>query len=166
MFQIGDKIFYPAQGGGVIQTIEEKEVFGETQMYYSISMPHRNMQVMIPVSKTEQLGIRRIVEPQQLDELLTTFHQGESDLSGNDNQLDRKNMLKIRSGNIYEGAEVIRDLVRISAKRKLGTTRKNMLDNARQILISEIALVKGIPEQQAVDLIDRVINMELNSLTN
>ena len=160
MFQIGDKIFYPAQGGGVIQTIEEKEVFGETQMYYSINMPHRNMQVMIPISKTEQLGIRRIVEPQQLDDLLTTFHQGESDLSGNDNQLDRKNMLKIRSGNIYEGAEVIRDLVRISAKRKLGTTRKNMLDNAMLILISEIVLVKGIPQEQASDLIERVINMQ------
>lgn len=160
MFQIGDKVFYPAQGGGVIETIEEREAFGETQMYYSISMPHRNMQVMIPIGKTEQLGIRPIVEPQLLDNLLTTFHDGETDTSCNDNQVDRRNMQKIRSGNIYEGAEVIRDLVRISNKRKLGTTRKNMLDNALQILISEIVLVKGIPREQATDLVDRVITMQ------
>jgi CarD family transcriptional regulator len=160
VFQIGDKVFYPAQGGGIIETIEEREVFGETQMYYSISMPHRNMQVMIPIDKTEQLGIRHIVEPEQLDKLLITINEGETDMSGNDNQLDRKNMLKIRSGNIYEGAEVIRDLVRISAKRKLGTTRKNMLDNALQILISEIVLVKGIPREQASDLIESFIHIQ------
>ena len=159
MFQIGDKIFYPAQGGGIIETIEEREVFGETQRYYSISMPHRNMQVMIPINKTEQLGIRHIVNSEQLDKVLVTINEGETDMSVNDSQLDRKNMLKIRSGNIYEGAEVIRDLVRISSKRKLGTTRKNMLDNALQILISEIVLVKGIPTEQASALIESSIHM-------
>ncbi len=160
MFQIGDKVFYPAQGGGTIEAIEEREVFGETHLYYSISMPHRNMMVMIPIDKTEQLGIRHIVESKQLDELLDTINEGETDMSGSDSQLDRKNMLKIRSGNIYEGAEVIRDLMRIGAKRKLGTTRKNMLDNALQILISEIVLVKGIPREQASDLVESCIHTQ------
>lgn len=160
MFQIGDKVFYPAQGGGTIEAIEEREVFGETHMYYSISMPHRNMTVMVPIDKTEQLGIRRIVKPEQLDELLDTINEGETDMSGSDSQLDRKNMLKIRSGNIHEGAEVIRDLMRIGAKRKLGTTRKNMLDNALQILISEIVLVKGIPREQASDLVESCIHIQ------
>lgn len=160
MFQIGDKVFYPAQGGGTIEAIEEREVFGETHLYYSISMPHRNMMVMIPTDKTEQLGIRHIVESKQLDELLDTINEGETDMSGSDSQLDRKNMLKIRSGNIYEGAEVIRDLMRIGAKRKLGTTRKNMLDNALQILISEIVLVKGIPREQASDLVESCIHTQ------
>ncbi|HWR05379.1 CarD family transcriptional regulator [Sporomusa sp.] len=158
MFQVGDKIFYPAQGGGIIQTIEEKEFLGETQLYYSINILHRNMQVMIPIDKTERLGIRRIVNPEKLDDVFTTFFDGESDTSCNDNQTDRRNMLKIKSGDIYEGAEVIRDLVRISNKKKLGMTKKNMLDNARQILLSEVVLVLGIQREQASDLLDQVIN--------
>jgi CarD family transcriptional regulator len=158
VFQIGDKIFYPAQGGGVIQTIEEKKVLGETKLYYTINILHRNMQVMIPIDNTEKLGIRRIVDPQKLDDVFTTFHDGETDTTCNDRQRDRTNMIKIKSGDIFEGAEVIRDLVRISNRKKLGVTEKNMLDNARQILISEVVLVKGIPQEQATDLLDRVIN--------
>jgi CarD family transcriptional regulator len=75
------------------------------------------------------------------------------------NQRHRVNMHKIKSGDIYEGAEVIRDLMRINNKKKLGMTEKNMLDNARQILISEVELVKGILQEQAAELIDRVITV-------
>lgn len=158
MFQVGDKIFYPAQGGGIIENIEEKQVLGKSQLYYSINILHRNMQVSIPIDKTEQLGIRPVAEPQELEDVLSTFHDGETDDSGNDNQKDRRNLIKLKSGNIYEGAEVIRDLVRFNSKKKLGTTKKNMLDNARQILISEVVLVKDIPQEQAAELLDRVIN--------
>lgn len=159
MFQIGDKIFYPAQGGGVIQAIEEKKVLGETKLYYTINITQRNMQVMIPVDNTEKVGLRRIVDPQKLDHVLSTFHDGETDEACNDHQRDRTNMSKIKSGDIYEGAEVIRDLMRISTKKNLGVTKKNMLANARQILISEVVLVKGISLDQASDLLDRVINL-------
>lgn len=159
MFEIGDKIIYPAQGGGVIQTIEEKKVLGETRMYYTINIYHRNMQVMIPIDNTEKVGLRPVVDAQKLDDVLTTFHNGETDTTCNDHQVDRTNMLKIRSGDIYEGAEVIRDLVRLSNQKKLGMTKKTMLDNARQILISEVALVKEIPREQASDLLDQVINI-------
>lgn len=160
MFQVGDKIFYPAQGGGIVENIEEKIILGKSQLYYSINILHRNMQVMIPIDKTEQLGIRPVVDPQKLEDVFTTFHDGETDTTGNDNQRDRRNLIKIKSGNIYEGAEVIRDLIRCNSKKKLGTTKKNMLDNARQILISEIVLVKDIPQEQAADLIDRIINIQ------
>ena len=159
MFHVGDKIFYPAQGGGIIQTIEEKEVLGQTQLYYIVQIIHRNMQVMVPIDKIEKLGIRPVVNPQQLDNLFSTFHNGESDTSGNDNQRQRRNMTKIKSGDIYEGAEVIRDLMRISSKKKLGMTDKNMLDTARQILISEVVLVKDIPQDQASELIDSLIKI-------
>jgi CarD family transcriptional regulator len=159
MFQVGDKIFYPGQGGGVIQTIEEKKILGETQLYYTVNILHRNMQVMIPVNNTERLGIRPIVDPQELENVFTTFHDGETDTTCKDNQRQRKNMSKLKSGDIYEGAEVIRDLVRINHKKKLGTVEKNMLDTARQILISEVVLVKGIPQEQASALLDQIINL-------
>lgn len=157
MFQIGDKIFYPAQGGGIIQTIEEKDVLGETHLYYIVDILHRNMRVMIPIDKAEQLGVRHIVDNQKLDSVLTNFHQGETDLSANDAQRQRKNSTKLKTGNIMEEVEVIRDLLRISNKRKLGMTDKNMLDHARQILISEVVLVKGVPVEQASDLLDQIM---------
>ncbi|WP_425057863.1 RNA polymerase-binding transcription factor CarD [Sporomusa carbonis] len=160
MFKVGDKIFYPMHGGGVIKTIEEKEIFGNTQLYYVVNILHRNMQVMIPVDKTERLGVRPVVDSEKLDNVLTTFYDGETDVMANDSQRQRRNLNKIKSGDIYEGAEVIRDLMRINHKRKLGTTEKNMLDNARQILISEVELVKGISQEQAACLLDEAIKIQ------
>lgn len=160
MFQIGDKIFYPVQGGGVIQTIEEKEVLGESHLYYTIEILNRNMRVMIPTDKTEKLGLRHVVDPQILDDVFATFHNGETETAVNDSQRDRNNMNKIKSGDIYEGAQVIRDLIRINKIKRLGTANKNLLDNAMQILISEVMLVKDISASQAANLLDQVINAE------
>jgi CarD family transcriptional regulator len=146
-------------GGGIIEAIEEKEVLGESQLYYVVNIVHRNIQVMVPIDKTAKVGMRRIVDPEKLDNVLTTFHDGETDTTIIGNQRHRANMFKIKSGDIYECAEVIRDLVRINNKKKLGMTEKNLLDNARQILISEVVLVKGILPEQAAELVDRVINI-------
>ncbi len=160
MFQVGDKIFYPAYGGGIISTIVEENNLGTTQQYYVANIFHRNMRVMIPVDKTESLGMRHIVDMEKLDTMLATFHDGESELIVNDNQRYKRNMTKIRRGDIFEGAEVIRDLMRIRNKKKLGMMDQKMLDNAWQILLSEITLVKGIPEKQAADLLDQVTTMQ------
>lgn len=160
MFQIGDKIFYPMHGGGIIEKIEEKEIFGQTQLYYVVNIPHRNMQVMLPFDKTEKLGMRPIVDPDKLDALLNTVHDGEHEPVMNDTQRQRINLSKIKSGDICEEFEVIRDLLRIKTKRKLGMADKNMLDNVRQILISEVVLAKGIPHEQASHLLDKVFNAE------
>lgn len=160
MFQIGHKIHYPGYGGGIIEAIEEKEILGETQLYYVVNILHRNMQVMIPIDRTTSLGLRDIVDASEMDNVLTTFYDGETDTTVNSNQRYRANLHKIKSGNIYEGASVIRDLVRLNSKKKLGTTEKMMLDNARQILISEVILAKELSEKQATELVDRVINAQ------
>ncbi|BBB92007.1 MAG TPA: CarD family transcriptional regulator [Methylomusa anaerophila] len=159
MFRVGDKIFYPMHGGGIIEKIEEIEILGKTQLYYVANILHRNMQVKIPIDKTEKSGMRQIVDAEKLDDLLNTFHDGETDTSMNETQRHRKNLTKIKSGDISEEIEVIRDLVRINTKKKLGIADKNMLDNVRQILISEVVLVKGIPQEQAADLLDQIINV-------
>lgn len=161
MFKIGDKIFYPAHGGGIVENIEKKHILGVSQLYYSIKIPNKNMQIMIPTDKSEQLGVRPVVDLQTLENVFATFFDDEIDIADTDNQRDKKNLLKIKSGNIYEGAEVIRDLLRINSKKKLGPTQKNMLDNARQILISEVVLVKDIAPKQASDLLDQITNVNL-----
>lgn len=165
MFQVGDKIFYPTQGGCTIQAIEEKEILGETLLYYTVNIFHRKMQIKFPTNKAERLGIRPLVDPDKLDNVLTTFHDGETELTARDNQRIQRNLSKIKSGDIYEGAEVIRDLVRSNNKKKLGITEKNMMEDALQILISEVVLVKGITTQQASDLLDQIINIPISNLS-
>lgn len=154
MFQIGDKIVYPMHGAGVIESIEEKEILGDKQLYYVMNL--KNMKVSFPMDT--DLGIRQVVDSDILEDVLTVFNEGESNPILNPNQRYRSNMNKMRSGDIYEGAQVIRDLFRMGKKRALATGDKIMLDNARQILVSELVLVKGIAQEQAVDLLNEVIN--------
>ncbi|WP_339060819.1 CarD family transcriptional regulator [Tepidibacillus marianensis] len=158
MFEIGDKIFYPMHGASIIDSIEEKEVLGEVQSYYIVRIPHKNMQVMIPIGKMNALGIRPIVDSEVLENVFSIFHEGETDLSMNHTQRLRLNLTKLKSGNIYEEAQVIRDLNRMSKQKNLGTEDKFMLDNAKQIFISELVLVKDIAKDQATEILNQVIN--------
>jgi CarD family transcriptional regulator len=154
MYQIGDKIFYPMHGASVIEAIEEREILGKKTIYYVMNI--KNMQVMFP--KGSKVGIRQIVDSDILEDVLKNFNLEESDVIPNPTHRYRSNMNKMKSGNIYEGAQVIRDLIRMAKKRALASGDKNMLDNAKQILTSELMLVKGINQEQADDLLDNVFN--------
>jgi CarD family transcriptional regulator len=158
MYQIGDKVFYPMHGAGLIEAIEEKEVLGEKHMYYVMNLALGNINIMFPIEKALDLGIRQVVDVDIMENVLTYFHDGETDSSMNSNQRYRANTSKMRSGDIYEGAQVIRDLVRIGQKKTLGTGDKLMLNNARQILISELVQVKELEQDKAAELLNQVIN--------
>lgn len=153
MFEIGDKIVYPMHGAGVIKAIEEKEFLGGKQQYYVINMVIGNMQLMVPVEKESALGIRSVIDMITMEDVLFVFHHGETDTSLPWGQRYRVNMDKIRTGNTNEGAEVVRDLTRRQQEKMLNTSEKRMLENAREILISELALVKGITSNQAKKLL-------------
>ncbi|MEI4828700.1 CarD family transcriptional regulator [Bacillus sp. FJAT-53711] len=154
LFQIGDKIVYPMHGAGVIEAIEEKEVLGERQKYYVIRIPISNMEVMIPMKKMIQSRIRLIADKLTLENVLLIFQYGESDDSLSWKQRYTQNMEKMKTGEIQEGAEVVRDLIRRNKVRALNASEKQMLDNAQKILISELSLIKGITENQAIDLLN------------
>lgn len=155
MFQVGDKVFYPMHGASVIEAIEEKEILGIKRLYYVMTI--RGMQVMFPTES--KLGIRPVVDLDILEDVITNLNQGESDLNLNPNQRYRNNMNKMKSGDIYQGAQVIRDLMRLGKKKTLAVGDKAMLDNAQQILLSELVLVKGIAQEQAIDLLNEVIDI-------
>ena len=154
LFQIGDKIVYPMHGAGVIEAIEEKEILGEKQKYYVIRIPISNMEVMIPMRKMIQSRIRLIADMLTLENVLLIFQYGESDNTLSWKQRYTQNMEKMKTGEIQEGAEVVRDLIRRNKVRALNTSEKQMLDNAQKILISELSLIKGITENQAIELLN------------
>ncbi|MBO1581290.1 MULTISPECIES: CarD family transcriptional regulator [Bacillus] len=158
LFQIGDKIVYPMHGAGIIEAIEDKEVLGKTRQYCVIHMVISDMQVMIPMDKVENSGIRFVVDKNTLNDVLVDIHNGEADHSLSWKQRYTMNMEKMKNGNLLDGAEVVRDLIRRNKERALNASEKQMLDNARRILISEVALVQDVSENQATDFLQDTIN--------
>ncbi|MDI6531096.1 CarD family transcriptional regulator [Bacillus mycoides] len=148
MFQIGDNIVYPMHGAGIIEAIEEKEFSGKKQQYYVIKMSISNMQVMIPMGKILSSSIRPVTDILALKHIIHIFQHGESDRLLPWKQRYKVNTDKIKKGEIQEGAEVVRDLIRMKKEKALNTSEKKMLDNAHEFLISELGLIKGITENQ------------------
>lgn len=155
MFKAGDKIFYPMHGAGIVEAIEEKEILGEKQLYYILNFSLTSMQMMIPASQRSDSLLRGVVDTETLQEVLDICHEKGSDSTIDQRlQKQRINMDKMKSGDIYEGAKVIRDLMSLSKNKKLNQADKSMLNHAQQMLISELSLVLGVDQQQASTLIE------------
>jgi len=156
-YSIGDKIVYPMHGAGEIQDIEEKEILGEIRSYYIMDVPNEDMEIMIPVDNMEDIGIRDVISRDEIDKVMDVLKAPSSEMSGNWNHRNRENMEKLKTGDIFEVAEVVRNLVRIEREKHLSTGEKKMLANAKQILSSEIILVTGSSEEEAEQMIDEAI---------
>ncbi|MFE7065024.1 CarD family transcriptional regulator [Sutcliffiella sp. NPDC057660] len=148
LFQIGDNIVYPMHGVGIIKDIEEKEISGEKQQYYVIRMFMSNMQIMIPTGKILSSSVRPVTDIIALKHIMHIFQHGESDRLMPWKQRFKLNTEKIKTGKIQEGAEVVRDLLRMKKEKALNSSEKRMLNNANEFLISELRLIKGITENQ------------------
>ncbi|SFD65612.1 transcriptional regulator, CarD family [Bacillus sp. OV194] len=148
LFQIGDNIVYPMHGVGIIEAIEEIEFPEEKQQYYVIKMSISNMQVMIPTCKILSSSIRPVTDLLALKQIIHIFQHGESDRLLPWKQRYKVNTDKLKTGEIQEGAEVVRDLMRMKKDKALNGSEKKMLDNAYEFLISELEVIKGITENQ------------------
>ena len=157
MFNIGDEIAHPMHGAGVIDGIEEKKINGVTREYYILKMPVGGMLVMIPVDNCEDIGVRRIIDEGQADEIIKSIASIEVDMSQNWNRRYRENMLKIKSGDLMEVAGVVKGLMARDAERGLSTGERKMLRSAKQILISEIVLSKHSTYEKVEEEINAVM---------
>lgn len=154
MFAVGDKIVYPMHGAGVIEGIEEKKILGETRSYYILKVPCGDMKVMIPVESTEEVGVRNIMSESELCVVIECLMDESTEMPDNWNKRYRENMEKLKTGSAMEVAEVVRNLGRMEREKKLSTGEKKMLSNAKQILVSEIILIRDIEARQAIQLIE------------
>jgi CarD family transcriptional regulator len=159
LFEIGDKIVYPNYGVGVIAGIEEKEVLGKVQQYYVINIPVNKLQILIPINKISKSHIRSVADKQSMEVVLDVFHFGETDRSLTWKQRYQLNTDKIKSGSLKEGAEVVRDLMRIQNEKTLNPSEKTMLDKAKQMFVAELRLIEGISEVQADHLLGTCLNI-------
>ena len=157
MFNIGDKIVYPMHGAGTIDSIEEKDVLGEKQSYYILRMPGE-VKVMVPIAKAEQVGVRSIIDKGAADKVFEVLEHDETEMNKNWNKRYRDNMDKLKSGDIYEIADVVRNLSFKQKEKGLSTGEKKMLSNAKQILVSELVLAEHSNRDEMEEIVDNKIN--------
>jgi len=157
MFNIGDKVVYPMHGAGIIESIEEKEILGSKRKYYILLLPLRNMKVMIPLDNVNSMGLREIISEREVEQVLAVLNDDKSKMPQNWNRRYRANMDKIKSGDIYEVAGVVRNLMLRDKEKGLSTGERKMLNNAKQILISELVLVNDSDEISVEELINQSI---------
>ena len=157
MFTIGDKVAYPMHGAGVIEGIEEQSILGTLRRYYVLRLSHSDMKVMVPVEASGKIGVRYIVKNSDLDDVVNVLHSESTPMSDNRNKRNRDNMEKLKTGDLKEIAEVVRNLLRADHRKKLSTGEKKMLNNAKQLLLSEVVLVKNISADNADKFIEDAV---------
>lgn len=157
LFKVGDRVVYPMHGAGVIEAVEEREVLGETQHYYIMRMPIGDMKVMIPVNSVDGVGLREVVDGNAIEGVLEVLRAEDTEMSSNWNRRYRANAEKLRTGDILEVAGVVRNLTIRDRDKGLSTGERKMLENARQILISELVLVSDMNEDEVMNLLEEAI---------
>ncbi|MFS8535351.1 MAG: CarD family transcriptional regulator [Limnochordales bacterium] len=157
-FKVGDKVVYPMHGAGIIEAIEEKEVLGRSERYYVMRMPIGDLRVMIPMSSVEELGLREVISKEDVRKVFQVLQGETTSMSQNWNRRYRANMEKIKSGDIFEVAEVVRNLTVRERDKGLSTGERKMLENARQILISELVLAQDLPEEQVEQQVSELLS--------
>ncbi len=156
MFHIGEKVVYPVHGAGIIEAIEQKEVLGELRRYYVLRLSVGELNVMVPVDTVEKIGMRPVSSDDTLLQVKSILLGEVSPWEENWNRRYRENMDKIKSGDIYPLAEVVRNLMVRDMIRGLSAGEKKMLDTARKILLSEIVLARNIPAEEAAESLNNL----------
>ncbi len=163
MYKIGDSIVYPMHGAGIIEDIEIKEILGKKQSYYVVRMPIGDMKVMVPMENAAGIGMRDVIDKDEAEKVLLSFRTAETDVIQNWNKRFRDNMVKIKSGNIFEVASVVKSLMLRDRQKGLSTGERKMLSNAKQILISEIVVATGSNHQSIEDSLWNIVDEELSA---
>lgn len=165
MFKIGDKVVHPLHGAGEIESIEEKAFLNEKQSYYIIKMPGE-VKVMVPTNRAEDIGVRNIIDQEGALKAIKVLEEESTEMSTNWNKRYRDNMEKMRTGNIYEVADIVRNLSFKQRAKGLSTGEKKMLLNAKQILVSELVLAQDKDKKEIEELVECKINKSYENHLN
>jgi CarD family transcriptional regulator len=148
MFKVGDLAVYPAHGVGVIESIEEKEISGTCQLFYTMRIMDNGMTIMIPSCNIKSVGLRQIIPKQKVKEVYGILKDKEVEIDQQTwNRRYREYMEKIKTGSAFEIAEVLRDLYILKQEKELSFGERKLLDMATNLLVKELALAEGTEEE-------------------
>jgi CarD family transcriptional regulator len=157
MFKEGDLAVYPAHGVGIIETIETKEISGCRQDFYTIRILDNNMKIMVPTRNVNNVGLREIIGQKEIPKLYSILKKRDMVIDNQTwNRRYREYMDKIKTGSVFEVAEVYRDLLMLKEEKDLSFGERKMLDTARSLLVKEISLAKKVAEKQIEKDLDKM----------
>jgi CarD family transcriptional regulator len=156
-FKIGDKVVYPHHGAGKVIKKEKKILLGEKREYLTIQILHNDMTVMVPCENTGVAGLRRVIDHATVKKVVSVLQDDVSEMPGNWNRRFKHNREKIRTGDIFELAEVIRNLAALEAEKGLSSGEKQMFVRAKRILASEFMYALDMTEEEAEEHVDSLL---------
>jgi len=157
IFGVGDTVVYPHHGAGRILGIVEQDFQGAVRRYYSIQILHNDMTVMVPVDGVDKAGIRPVISEPMVEEVLGVLRDDPTKMPVNWNRRVKHNRDKIKTGDIFEIAEVVRNLALRDSEKGLSTGEKQMYGKVKRILASELMYAKDMREDDALRLLDGVL---------
>jgi CarD family transcriptional regulator len=159
MFKVGDLAVYPAHGVGVIERVESREVSGSSQDFYVMRILENDMIIMIPIKSVNNVGLREIIGRKEVPKLYSILRKRDVMIENQTwNRRYREYMEKIKTGSVYEVAEVYRDLLMLKSEKDLSFGERKMLDTARTLLVKEISLAKKVAEAQIERDLERIFS--------
>jgi len=158
MFKEGEKISYPMHGAGYIEAIEEKSFLDEKKQYYVLKFSEGDIKVHVPVESAEKAGLRQIISSEDYDRVMESFKNLDNiEESTNWNRRNRENLEKMKSGDVFEIATVIKSLLKRESKKNLSSSEKKMLGTSMQILVSELALASEKKDDEVKKIITQML---------
>ena len=157
MYEVGDKVVYPHHGAGKILRQEMKEVLGQRREYLTIQILYNEMTVMVPTENADRAGLRKVIGEETVDEVLAVLRDDGTQMPKNWNRRFKHNRDKIKTGDIFELAEVVRNLSIRDLDTGLSTGEKQMFGRAKKILASELMYARDMEEQEALDFLEGLL---------
>lgn len=157
MFEVGDKVVYPHHGAGTVLLKEMKEVLGQRREYLTIKILYNEMTVQVPTENAERAGLRRVIDQETVQEVLGVLRDDGTQMPKNWNRRFKHNRDKIKTGDVFELAEVVRNLSIRDLDKGLSTGEKQMFGRAKKILASELMYACDMEEQQAIDFLENLL---------
>ncbi|MCO6429994.1 MAG: CarD family transcriptional regulator [Deltaproteobacteria bacterium] len=150
-FKVGDKVVYPGHGVGEVRAVIAKSIAGTDQRVYEIAILETGMKIMVPCIQSESVGLRKVIDRKSVDKVYQILKNRHFKIDTQTwNRRFREYSQKIRTGSLYEIAEVLRDLSVLSVDKELSFGEKKMLDMAQTLLVSEIAIAKSRPTEKVM----------------
>jgi len=159
MFNVGDMAVYPAHGVGVIEKIETKEISGSKQDFYIMRILDNGMKIFIPTKSARSVGLRSVISEEEVDRLYSILQKRDVVIPNQSwNRRYREYMDKIKTGSIYEVAEVYRNLTLLKSSKELSFGERKILETARSLLVRELSIAKCCPPQEVEKDLEKVCN--------
>jgi len=153
LFRVGDNAVYPGHGVGEVTAVESKEIMGTTQTFYSVQISESGMKIMVPKSNVENVGLRPIISKKQASQVLSILQETDVKIDNQTwNRRYREYMEKIKTGSVFEIAEVLRDLFLLKVDKELSFGERKMLDTARSLLLTELSLATTPKELEKIEV--------------